>query len=100
MAIDDTQPNQPYVLTELREMLKSGEDINDQAYKRMNLALIAEIYERQRALEVKIDNHGHPPPDLTSIKADISQLQRRDLLGIAAAAVLAVTGAIAAKLIK
>lgn len=102
MPLDDTQPNQPFVLTELREILKSGEEINDQTYKRMNLALIAEIYDRQRALERKIETHTHVtlPHPHTEMQDEIDRLKKRDWMGFGGAAILSVLGLVVAKVVK
>jgi len=79
--------NQPPMLTELRQLASSSNGIDEQAFRRLMLATMAEIYERI----AKFEEHCHPELD-----EKIKGLESRDVRVIITSVIAAVTAAILA----
>lgn len=82
-----TDNNQPAILTELRQLAASGTGIDEQAFRRLMLATMADIYERVS----RWDEHVHPETE-EKLKA----LEARDWRVIITSVIAAATAAILA----
>ena len=65
-----TDNNQPPTLVELRQMVSQNAFIDEQTFRRMLLASMAEIYERI----AELDGHTHP-----EIDEKLKSLEARDV---------------------
>lgn len=76
--------NQPQILAELRQMVSSGNGIDEQAFRRIMLATMAGMY------EIMADQKDHSHPEFEVYSAQIKALDARDwrviVTGIVAAA--------------